>query len=109
MSEAFDRINDVHAQFGHAGYIKNLKVFRIASMVLQFTKVQVQWLVGRCGTYMKNRPNLLIDMVRDCSFRLHTLLFPVPYASWTFRPAPRQSSLYSQYTRFSPSLSQHNR
>ena len=31
---------------------------------------------------------LLIDMVRDCSFRLHTLLFPVPYASWTFRPVP---------------------
>ena len=49
---------------------------------------------------------LLIDKVRDCSFRLHTLLFPVPYASWTFRPVPRQSSLYSQYTRFSPSLSQ---
>jgi len=31
---------------------------------------------------------VLIDMVRDCSFRLHTLLFPVPYASWTFRPVP---------------------
>jgi hypothetical protein len=27
--------------------------------------------------------NLLIDKVRDCSFRLHTLVFPVPYASWT--------------------------
>jgi hypothetical protein len=52
--------------------------------------------------------NVLIDMVRDCSFRLHTLFFPVPYASWTFRPVPRQSSLYSQYTRFSPSLSQQN-
>jgi len=36
-----------------------------------------------------------------------TSLFLVPYASWTSRPVPRQSSLYSQYTRFSPSLSQH--
>jgi len=63
-------------------------------------------LVPRCyGAQQEGE--VLIDMVRDCSFRLHTLLFPVPYASWTFRPVPRLSSLYSQYTRFSPSLSQH--
>jgi len=50
---------------------------------------------------------VLIDMVCDCSFRLHTLVCPIPYVSWTFKPVPSQSSLYRQYSCFSSSPSQH--
>jgi len=55
MSEAFDRIKQVHAQLGHAGYVKTFKCLH--ERFYGITKEQVQWLIGRCQTCLKNRPN----------------------------------------------------
>jgi hypothetical protein len=55
MSESFDRIKEGHTQLGHAGYVKTFKAFQ--QRYYGITKEQVQWLIGRCQTCLKNRPN----------------------------------------------------
>jgi len=55
ISEAFDQIKKAHAQLGHAGYVKTFN--NIKEWFFGITKEQVQWLVGRCQTCLKNHPN----------------------------------------------------
>jgi hypothetical protein len=55
ISEAFDRIKQVHAQLGHAAYVKTFKCLH--ERFYGNTKEQVQWLIGRCETCLKHCPN----------------------------------------------------
>lgn len=55
ISEAFTQIKEVHAQLGHAGGIKTFKTLH--ERYYSITKPQVQWLIARCNTCLKNQPN----------------------------------------------------
>jgi len=55
ISETFDQIEQVHAHLGHAGYVKTFK--GLQDRYYGITTEQVQWLVGRCQTCLKNCPN----------------------------------------------------
>jgi hypothetical protein len=48
-------MKQVHAQLDHPGYMNTLK--HLQDVYYGITKEQVQWLVGRCQTCLKNRQN----------------------------------------------------
>lgn len=70
ISEAFDRIKQVHAGSLHAGYVKTYDA--VSNWYYSMAKNQVQWLVERYQTCLKNRPNRsrgeLEPIISNCIF-----------------------------------------